>query len=90
MTEKTRIQSSNVTVMQRSFLSAIFLVSKGLSIAIAATQFALASPQPGIAMAGDPALPPGFTSLPHANPDAPVNALESERAPLEDWATFVE
>jgi nitroreductase len=25
----------------------------------------------------------------HADPDAPVNALESERMPLDDWATFV-
>ncbi len=28
-------------------------------------------PQPGIAMYGVPATPPGFTHLPHANPDAP-------------------
>lgn len=25
----------------------------------------------------------------HADPDAPVNALDSERMPLEQWATFV-
>lgn len=25
----------------------------------------------------------------HANPDAPVNALRSERMPLDDWARFV-
>ncbi len=25
----------------------------------------------------------------HADPDAPVNALKSERMPLDDWATFV-
>ncbi len=32
---------------------------------------ALAEPQHGIAMYGDPALPPDFVSLPYANPDAP-------------------
>ena len=32
---------------------------------------ALAEPMHGIAMYGDPALPPDFVSLPHANPDAP-------------------
>ena len=32
---------------------------------------ALAAPQPGIAMHGEPALAPGFKSLPYANPDAP-------------------
>ena len=32
---------------------------------------AAAQPQHGIAMYGDPALPPDFVSLPHANPDAP-------------------
>ncbi|MDD9715622.1 extracellular solute-binding protein [Dinoroseobacter sp. PD6] len=32
---------------------------------------ALAAPSHGIAMYGDPALPPDFVSLPYANPDAP-------------------
>jgi peptide/nickel transport system substrate-binding protein len=32
---------------------------------------ALAAPQPGIAMHGEPALAPDFKSLPYANPDAP-------------------
>ena len=32
---------------------------------------ALAEPSHGIAMYGDPALPPDFVSLPYANPDAP-------------------
>ena len=32
---------------------------------------ALAEPQHGIAMYGDPALPPDFVSLPYVNPDAP-------------------
>ncbi len=34
-------------------------------------QSAFADPQHGIAMYGDPALPPDFVSLPYANPDAP-------------------
>jgi peptide/nickel transport system substrate-binding protein len=38
---------------------------------ILATQSALAEPQHGIAMYGDPALPPDFVSLPYVNPDAP-------------------
>jgi peptide/nickel transport system substrate-binding protein len=39
-------------------------------IALAATA-ALAEPKHGIAMYGEPALPPDFVSLPYANPDAP-------------------
>lgn len=35
------------------------------------TSLAMAEPKPGIAMLGDPALPPDFKSLPYANPDAP-------------------
>ena len=35
------------------------------------TQTVVADPQHGIAMYGDPALPPDFVSLPYANPDAP-------------------
>ncbi|MEJ6401990.1 extracellular solute-binding protein [Yoonia sp. 2307UL14-13] len=35
-------------------------------------QLAVAEPQHGIAMYGDPALPPDFVSLPYANPDAPT------------------
>ena len=37
-----------------------------------ATQTAFAEPQHGIAMYGEPELPPDFVSLPHANPDAPT------------------
>ncbi len=33
--------------------------------------FAIAAPKHGIAMQGEPALPPDFKSLPYANPDAP-------------------
>jgi peptide/nickel transport system substrate-binding protein len=45
------------------------------AIAILAAGFAaapgMAEPSHGIAMYGDPALPPDFVSLPYANPDAP-------------------
>ena len=50
---------------------------RGLRVAGAAAwlvtlgQTAFAEPQHGIAMYGQPALPPDFVSLPHANPDAP-------------------
>ena len=37
-----------------------------------AAQTALAEPQHGIAMYGEPQLPPDFVSLPYANPDAPT------------------
>lgn len=40
------------------------------ALALTATA-ALAEPKHGIAMYGDPALPPDFVSLPQANPDAP-------------------
>ncbi len=36
------------------------------------TGFAQAEPQHGIAMYGDPALPPDFAHLPYANPEAPT------------------
>jgi peptide/nickel transport system substrate-binding protein len=45
------------------------LVAAGLMLAL--TTPLEASPQHGIAMLGEPALPPGFTHLPYANPDAP-------------------
>ncbi|SHH16778.1 extracellular solute-binding protein [Marivita hallyeonensis] len=49
---------------------------KGLSSAISAlavsAQIGAAEPQHGIAMYGDPQLPPDFVSLPYANPDAPT------------------
>ena len=41
-----------------------------LALALAA-QTAFAEPKHGIAMYGEPALPPDFVSLPQANPDAP-------------------
>lgn len=42
------------------------------SVLIGAAGFANSEPQHGIAMYGDPALPPDFVSLPYANPDAPT------------------
>ena len=48
-------------------------VRNGLSVAaILAATSAFAEPQHGIAMYGDPALPPDFVSLPYANPQAPT------------------
>ena len=44
----------------------------GVSAVLAAqAHTAMAEPRHGIAMYGDPALPPDFVSLPYANPDAP-------------------
>lgn len=46
--------------------------ARGLVLALALLPgIAAAAPQYGIAMYGDPALPPDFVSLPYANPDAP-------------------
>ncbi len=38
---------------------------------LALTTLSEAAPRPGIAMLGEPALPPDFKNLPYANPDAP-------------------
>ncbi len=46
-------------------------LTAALAIMAAAT-WAHAEPQHGIAMYGDPTLPPDFVSLPYANPDAPT------------------
>jgi len=49
-----------------------FFASAGLISAIfLAANVAVAEPKHGIAMYGEPALPPDFVSLPYANPDAP-------------------
>lgn len=51
-----------------------FAQFRGLALALAFVGIALsaaAEPQHGIAMYGDPQLPPDFVSLPYANPDAP-------------------
>jgi peptide/nickel transport system substrate-binding protein len=50
------------TVFFRSAIAALALWASG----------AVAEPQHGIAMYGDPALPPDFVALPYANPDAPT------------------
>lgn len=51
------------------FRHARFCVA-GITLALLAST-ARAEPSHGIAMYGDPALPPDFVSLPYANPDAP-------------------
>ncbi|AKO97085.1 ABC-type oligopeptide transport system, periplasmic component [Marinovum algicola DG 898] len=49
------------------------LAAAGAAAALmSAAGFAWAAPQHGIAMYGDPALPPDFEHLPYANPDAPT------------------
>jgi peptide/nickel transport system substrate-binding protein len=45
--------------------------SAALAVALLANTAASAEPMHGIAMYGDPALPPDFVSLPYVNPDAP-------------------
>lgn len=51
-------------------MSQNLLVASALAIA-GWSQMAQADPAHGIAMIGEPALPPDFTHLPYANPDAP-------------------
>ncbi|MHA3914703.1 extracellular solute-binding protein [Halovulum sp. GXIMD14793] len=46
------------------------IATLGATLALIATN-ALAEPKHGIAMYGEPALPPDFVSLPYVNPDAP-------------------
>lgn len=57
-----------------------FLIRAWLAWAVAALLVAPASaaPQHGIAMHGEPALPPGFTHFPYANPDAPQGGVLRE------------
>jgi peptide/nickel transport system substrate-binding protein len=52
--------------LRRLFAAAIMVGAAG------AAGTATAQPTHGIAMYGDPALPPDFTHLPYANPDAPT------------------
>jgi len=56
--------------MRPEYFLRIRAVAGALAL-IAAAGFANAQPQYGIAMYGEPALPPDFVSLPYANPDAP-------------------
>lgn len=56
--------------MRQVFFNGLRAAGAATILAFAA-QNAHAEPQHGIAMYGEPALPPDFVSLPHANPDAP-------------------
>ena len=47
------------------------MMSAALAVLTMTAGTALAEPKHGIAMYGEPALPPDFVSLPYANPDAP-------------------
>ncbi|WP_208349348.1 extracellular solute-binding protein [Pseudaestuariivita rosea] len=53
--------------------------------------FAAAEPQHGIAMYGDPALPPDFVSLPYVNPDAPKGGriVLAERGSFDSLNPFI-
>lgn len=57
--------------MRPVFFSRLRPASAAFALIFAATT-AQAEPQHGIAMYGDPLLPPDFVSLPYANPDAPT------------------
>ncbi len=63
-------QSGIVAKMRSDFFSKLRLFAAGL-VLVSTTQGIGAQPSHGIAMYGDPALPPDFVSLPYANPDAP-------------------
>lgn len=53
-------------------MTGIFRAAGGAILAaLLAPTLAMAEPRHGIAMYGEPALPPDFVSLPYANPDAP-------------------
>ena len=56
--------------MKQVFFPGLRAAAASLAL-VALTGFAAAEPQHGIAMYGDPALPPDFVSLPQANPEAP-------------------
>jgi peptide/nickel transport system substrate-binding protein len=54
--------------MRKGFVAALLA---GLALWAMAPAGALATPKHGIAMYGEPSLPPDFVALPYANPDAP-------------------
>ena len=56
--------------MRQDFFANLRTVGAALILGLSG-QIAFAEPQGGIAMYGQPALPPDFVSLPYANPDAP-------------------
>jgi peptide/nickel transport system substrate-binding protein len=55
----------------RELRMAFMRVARGAALAALTALPTVAAPSHGIAMYGDPALPPDFVSLPYANPDAP-------------------
>lgn len=60
--------------MTNHFLSTTGYLLRGFALAASTSiiaSIAAAEPRHGIAMYGDPALPPDFAHLPYANPDAP-------------------
>ena len=57
--------------MKSEFFAKLAGIGAAASITLTGT-YAMAEPQHGIAMYGDPALPPDFAHLPYANPDAPT------------------
>jgi peptide/nickel transport system substrate-binding protein len=57
--------------MRAHFPKAVRQALMTAGLIVAAATAALAEPRHGIAMYGEPALPPDFVSLPYANPDAP-------------------
>jgi peptide/nickel transport system substrate-binding protein len=57
--------------MKSEFFAKLACIGAAASITLAGT-YAMAEPQHGIAMYGDPSLPPDFAHLPYANPDAPT------------------
>ncbi|WP_415233753.1 extracellular solute-binding protein [Pseudorhodobacter sp.] len=57
--------------MKRQFFAKLYSVTTAVLLCCTVIP-ASASPKHGIAMYGDPALPPDFVSLPYANPDAPA------------------
>lgn len=58
--------------MRTVFFAPWQAVAAAIALALIAPATAPAEPSHGIAMYGDPALPPDFVSLPYANPDAPT------------------
>ena len=58
--------------MRTVFFAPWQAVVAAIALALIVPATASAEPSHGIAMYGDPALPPDFVSLPYANPDAPT------------------
>jgi len=54
------------------FTQALAAVGLSAGLLVGASGAGIAQPMHGIAMYGEPALPPDFTHLPYANPDAPT------------------